>query len=189
MGNLWNRDGKLLASVVFPNETTSGWQEAAFPAPVAVTANTTYVISYHTNTGHYAYNKDYFASTTNKSPLRALANGEDGGNGMYRYGASAFPAETWSSSNYWVDVVFKTRGNDHKRRLQVLAPARLQPPRSPELERQPRQLRRQRLELRFPVAVTVWEPRPLRSPVIVPVRERSNRLLLLCRSRPRTMRS
>ena len=64
------------------------------------------MISYHTNTGHYAYNKDYFASTTNKSPLRALANGEDGGNGMYRYGASAFPAETWSSSNYWVDVVF-----------------------------------------------------------------------------------
>ena len=27
VGNLWNRDGKLLASVVFPNETTSGWQE------------------------------------------------------------------------------------------------------------------------------------------------------------------
>ena len=77
-------------------------------APVAVAANTTYVISYHTNTGHYASNQGYFASATSKSPLRALANGEDGSNGVYRYGASAFPSQTWSSSNYWVDVVFKT---------------------------------------------------------------------------------
>ena len=108
VGNLWSRDGKLLSSVVFSNETASGWQEAAFAAPVAVAANTTYVISYHTNTGHYASNQGYFASATSKSPLRALANGEDGSNGVYKYGASAFPSQTWSSSNYWVDVVFKT---------------------------------------------------------------------------------
>ena len=29
VGNLWSRDGKLLSSVVFSNETASGWQEAA----------------------------------------------------------------------------------------------------------------------------------------------------------------
>ena len=54
VGNLWSRSGQLLSSVVFSNETASGWQEAVFPAPVAVTANTTYVISYHTDTGHYS---------------------------------------------------------------------------------------------------------------------------------------
>ena len=110
VGNLWDRSGKLLASVVFSNETASGWQQAVFSSPVAVSANTTYVISYHTNTGHYAFNTGYFATTTSKSPLRALANGEEGGNGVYRYGASGFPNATWSSSNYWVDVLFQTAG-------------------------------------------------------------------------------
>src|SRR5207247_2599686 len=29
-----------------------------------------------------------------------------GGNGLYRYGASAFPTNTFNASNYYVDVVF-----------------------------------------------------------------------------------
>ena len=33
----------------------------------------------------------------------------DGANGLYRYGAGGgFPSDTWESSNYWVDVVFKS---------------------------------------------------------------------------------
>ncbi|WP_206750823.1 Ig-like domain-containing protein, partial [Cryobacterium cryoconiti] len=27
-------------------------------------------------------------------------------NGVYKYGASAFPEQTYAASNYWVDVVF-----------------------------------------------------------------------------------
>ena len=112
LGSLWSRDGKLLSSVIFSNETASGWQEAAFPAAVAVNANTAYVISYHTDTGHFSYNDQYFASAaTARSPLRALANGEDGPNGVYKYGASGYPTQTYSSRNYWVDVVFKTAGS------------------------------------------------------------------------------
>ena len=43
------------------------------------------------------------------SPLRALANGVDGGNGVYGYGpAGTFPANTYNSENYWVDVIFTT---------------------------------------------------------------------------------
>ena len=30
VGNLWSRSGQLLSSVVFSNETASGWQEAVF---------------------------------------------------------------------------------------------------------------------------------------------------------------
>jgi Bacterial Ig-like domain/Secretion system C-terminal sorting domain len=38
-----------------------------------------------------------------------LATGEDGGNGVYIYsGASAFPNNTYQSSNYFADVVFST---------------------------------------------------------------------------------
>jgi hypothetical protein len=40
------------------------------------------------------------------SPLTALANGTDGPNGLYRYGASAFPTNSFGAANYWVDVVF-----------------------------------------------------------------------------------
>ena len=32
----------------------SGWQELDFSTPVAITAGTTYVVSYHTDAGHYA---------------------------------------------------------------------------------------------------------------------------------------
>ena len=107
VGNLWTRDGRLLSSAAFANETASGWQEASFPAPVPVSAGATYVISYHTETGRYSVNEGYFsAGPILKSPLRALADGEDGPNGVYRYGASGFPTQSYNSSNYWVDVVF-----------------------------------------------------------------------------------
>lgn len=75
---------------------------------MAITADTTYVASYHTNVGGYAFDAAYFASAgVNNSPLQALANGLDGGNGVYRYGATGFPANTYNANNYWVDVVFR----------------------------------------------------------------------------------
>ena len=40
--------------------------------------------------------------------MKASASGPAGGNGVYAYGASAFPTDTWNDSNYWVDVVFTT---------------------------------------------------------------------------------
>jgi Domain of unknown function (DUF4082) len=32
----------------FSGETASGWQQVNLPSPVAINANTTYVVSYHT---------------------------------------------------------------------------------------------------------------------------------------------
>ena len=76
-------------------------------------ANTTYVASYYAPVGRYAINTNYFASSaTTRGPLTALRNGTDGGNGVYKYGASGFPNSTYQSSNYWVDVVFDTTAND-----------------------------------------------------------------------------
>jgi hypothetical protein len=75
---------------------------------VPITANTTYVASYHTNAGHYNADLNYFASSgVDNGVLHAPSNGSSGGNGVYMYSAnSAFPSNSYSSANYWVDVVF-----------------------------------------------------------------------------------
>jgi Domain of unknown function (DUF4082)/Bacterial Ig-like domain/Bacterial Ig domain/Glycosyl hydrolases family 16 len=111
VGNLWTSNGTLLASATFTNETASGWQQVSFPSPVAISATTTYVASYHSTVGHYATDAGYFASGFANPPLRALADGVDGGNGVYVYGAGGFPTQTYNASNYWVDVVFTTSGS------------------------------------------------------------------------------
>ncbi len=105
-GHLWTSAGVQLAEATFVSETASGWQEVYFSTPVQITANTTYVASYHSPSGEYSYADAYFATAYNSAPLRALANGEDGPNGVYNYGASSFPTQTFQSSNYWVDVIF-----------------------------------------------------------------------------------
>ncbi len=109
VGNLWSSTGSLLATGTFSGETASGWQQLNFTTPVNITANTVYVASYRANTGHYSINANYFTSSgVDNPPLHALANGVSGGNGVFRYGASsAFPNQSWNSSNYWVDVVFE----------------------------------------------------------------------------------
>ena len=109
VASLWSSAGTTLATATFTGETASGWQQVNFTTPVAISANTVYVASYHTTTGHYSINANYFASTgADNAPLHALATGVSGGNGVYRYGASnVFPNQTWNASNYWVDVVFQ----------------------------------------------------------------------------------
>ena len=106
-GTLWSSAGKKLKTATFSGESSSGWQQVNFSAPVAITANTVYIVSYHTNVGRYAFDNFFFASAgTDNAPLHALQNGVSGGNGVYRYGASAFPNSTYQSTNYWVDLVF-----------------------------------------------------------------------------------
>ncbi|MCF4102193.1 DUF4082 domain-containing protein [Gillisia sp. M10.2A] len=109
-GQLYSSTGTLLAEVIFTNETASGWQEASFSAPVSVTANTTYVISYHSADGYYSADDSFFNGEVNNSPLIGLANGTDGENGVYRYSSNpVFPNLSYDSSNYYVDVIFETQ--------------------------------------------------------------------------------
>jgi hypothetical protein len=110
--NLWLRTGTNLARATFIGETASGWQEVLFNTPVAITAGTTYVGSYHTTQGNYSVDENYFTTTITSGPLQALANGVDGGNGIYRYSATTiFPNSSFASSNYWVDVIFTTNSS------------------------------------------------------------------------------
>jgi hypothetical protein len=102
VGSLWSASGTLLATGTFSNETASGWQELDFSSPVAITAGTTYVVSYHTNAGHYAFTPAGLSSAVTNGPVTALASG-----GVYGYGsANAFPSASFNASNYWVDVVY-----------------------------------------------------------------------------------
>ena len=111
IGNLWTTTGQQLATAAFGVETATGWQQVDFASPVPITANTTYVASYHTSSGNYAGDNNFFAAAgVSKEPLTALQDGVEGGNGLYAYGASQFPSNSFRSSNYWVDVVFTTGG-------------------------------------------------------------------------------
>jgi hypothetical protein len=102
-GSLWTAGGQLLATATFTGEGLSGWQEVLFSTPVAISAGVTYVAGYHTNVGHYAVTHSMFNSPFTSGPLTVPAGG-----GVYRYGASAVPSQSYMGSNYWVDVLFST---------------------------------------------------------------------------------
>ena len=113
VGNLWTSTGTKLATATFTEETASGWQQVNFTTPVAIDANTVYVASYFAPSGNYAGDNFYFsAAGADNPPLQALKDDVAGGNGVFVYGARAFPNQTWKSSNYWVDIVFVPAGDD-----------------------------------------------------------------------------
>src|SRR4051812_6014964 len=45
VAHLWSNTGTLLATQPFVTESASGWQEVTLTTPVAIPANTTYVVS------------------------------------------------------------------------------------------------------------------------------------------------
>lgn len=114
VAHLWNSNGTLLATATTANETASGWQQADFPAPVAVTANTVYIASYHAPAGHYSYNLNFFTGTgVDNPPLHSPADGASGANGVFAYGpVGTFPDSGWNGANYWVDVAFDRRNSE-----------------------------------------------------------------------------
>lgn len=106
-GSLWTDGGTLLASGTFTGETASGWQTLTFATPVAITADTPYVVSYHAPHGNYAVDGGYFAAAHKSYPLTATADTTTHHNGLYKYGTDpAFPNGSYGSANYWVGPVF-----------------------------------------------------------------------------------
>ena len=113
VGSLWSKEGQLLATATFENETTSGWQQVNFSTPVAINANTTYVAAYLAPNGNYSFTHEAFTTNgVSNPPLSALAaplSEPPGRNGVYHYSpgqTSVFPDESFADSNYWVDVNF-----------------------------------------------------------------------------------
>jgi hypothetical protein len=111
LGNLWTANGTLLATATFSNETASGWQQVTFSSPVFIAAGTTYIASYHTNTGGYSSTNFYFDNSGHTDG--SLTAGGNGLNGFFAYGAGPlFPGNVSivNGTNYWVDVVFNNTG-------------------------------------------------------------------------------
>src|SRR5207253_2983778 len=105
-GSLWSNTGTLLATTTFSGESASGWQSASFSLPVSIDASTIYVISYHTDAGHYGGDLNYFTTSgVDNGVLHAPSSPSVGGNGVFVLGASAFPTSVNQDSNYWVDVL------------------------------------------------------------------------------------
>jgi hypothetical protein len=114
--SLWSADGSTrIATATGSGGTGSGWKQVTFATPVAITANTVYVASYWTSDGFFAFDGGGLATSVTNAPLTALASCPvadpsctTGGNGVYAYGAtSSFPASTYNSANYWVDVAYR----------------------------------------------------------------------------------
>lgn len=104
-GSVWNAAGQRLATVTFSDETPSGWQTATLTTPLAVTAGTTYVVSYFAPQGHYSASPGFFTNAWTAGDLTAPA----GNNGRYLYAATGgFPAYSFNNTNYFVDVGFQT---------------------------------------------------------------------------------
>ena len=108
IGSLWTASGTLLGQVTFTGESATGWQEADFSSPIAVTAGNTYVASYFAPNGGCAADSAAFATSgVDSPPLHALSSPVSGGNGVYGYASSpALPTNSFNATNYWADVVF-----------------------------------------------------------------------------------
>lgn len=101
IGSLWTAGGTRIGLGLFRRETATGWQTLLFSEPVRITANATYVASYHTNLGAYSSDAGFFDTPFDASHLHASA-------GVFAYGDSRFPLTSFDATNYWVDVLFDT---------------------------------------------------------------------------------
>jgi len=100
-GHIWSSTGTLLASVTFTGETASGWQQQALTTPLAITANTTYVVSVNTGATYYVATNSGLATQILNGNLKSVV----GNNGVYG-SSGVFPTSSYQTSNYFRDVVF-----------------------------------------------------------------------------------
>ena len=106
VGHVWSASGQLLAEAEFTSETASGWQQADLASPVPIAPNTTYVVSYHSSLGFFPMTPWALSLGLDRAPLHAPSDAVAGGNGVYRYGPSGFPDQSFNATSYWVDAVF-----------------------------------------------------------------------------------
>ena len=106
VGNLWSSTGTLLATATYTNESASGWQQVSFSSPVAISANTVYIVSFSTGGGYFGLTPGFFSTggVTN-GPLQALPNSVSGGDGVYNR-AGYYPDVDSNGVNFWADVAF-----------------------------------------------------------------------------------
>lgn len=94
---IWDASGLLLTSVMFSNETSSGWQTAILQTPLSITAHAKYKVS---------YNIHNVGAKTNGVLGNPITNGPLVGWGSYTAVSGSVPT-TFDGGNLFVDVIFK----------------------------------------------------------------------------------
>jgi hypothetical protein len=108
-GSLWSSTGTRLATVTFAGETATGWQTANFTSVVAVSAGTSYTVSYNDPKGHYAATGGYWDYRgSSVGPLTVAGGFGVPSPGVYSTDGS-FPTSSYGNSNYFVDASFTTQ--------------------------------------------------------------------------------
>jgi len=87
--------------VTFTNETASGWQEQALDTPVAIAANTGYVVAVNTGSTYYVATNNALVSPVTNHDLSTSV----GSNGLYGP-VGSLPTNSYQSTSYFRDVVF-----------------------------------------------------------------------------------
>ena len=102
-GRIWSASGQQLASVVFSGESASGWQQQALatPRPLAIAANTEYMVTVNTANAYYVTTDGGLNSQITNGDLKTVV----GSNGRYGL-VGTYPTDSWENSNYFRDVVF-----------------------------------------------------------------------------------
>ncbi len=101
-GSLWSPSGEKLATATFSGESAAGWQEVRFAQPVRIDAGGNYTASYHSPTGTFAYDHDFYDRTQDNGVLHTPT-----GAGLFSYGPTSYPTQIWMNTNYWADVIFQ----------------------------------------------------------------------------------
>lgn len=104
VARLWNDTTSTLLGgpTNFTGETASGWQYQAFPAPIAVTAGTIYVVGVDCTNGNYEFHSAFFAAG---SQIRGQVNGLMG---LFTTTTGNKPNTPFNNNYYSADVDFTT---------------------------------------------------------------------------------
>jgi fibronectin type 3 domain-containing protein len=100
---VWTASGTLIATLPFATQTASGWQQANFATPLQLAANTVYVVSININAFFVTARSGL--ATPRTAGIARTPN--DIRNGIYGSSAGVFPTNSFSSTNYFVDVVVR----------------------------------------------------------------------------------
>jgi hypothetical protein len=100
VGRIWTATGALLASVSFPCESASGWQEVQLHTPLQITVGVTYRVTYNVHS-FVAKTSNVLDSPITRGPLTARRS-------FFSSPAGSFPTRA-SGSNLFADFVFKTQ--------------------------------------------------------------------------------
>jgi len=101
VGRVWSASGTLLTQVTFASESSSGWQEQTLPTALPIDAGSVYVVSVNANS-YFVDTRSGLASAVGAAPLSSVTDGQ---NGVFAAAAGTFPQSSYSSSNYFVDMV------------------------------------------------------------------------------------